>query len=164
MEHAGERNKLLKNRKWCLKVCSALSKSWLFPHDPSLPALGSSNNKSLCQPKTLLLFISLCLLFFNLYFYPHISLTYFALSQARNRVKEQLLWLLLVFPKPFNLFLPPTKTKAVLCLSQGTSKICCQHCSRATPHRGFTLSPWSLLFPSGLLFSLKPQVLCEQVS
>lgn len=90
MEHAGERNKLLKNRKWCLKLklCGALAKSPFspLPTPPSFPSPGSSN-KSFFQPKTSLLFISLCLLLFNLYFYWHISFIYFALTLGRKGEK-----------------------------------------------------------------------------
>lgn len=90
MEHAGERNKLLKNRKWCLKLklCGALAKSPFspLPTPPSFPS-PDSNNKSFFQPKTSSLFISLCLLFFNLYFYWHISFIYFALTRGRKGEK-----------------------------------------------------------------------------
>lgn len=128
---------------------------------PSLPA-PSSNNKSLFQLKTLLLFISLCLLFFNLYFYQHVSFIYFALTQGGKGDKSCL---------DSSWFPPNLSIYSFLHQDQSSAVSLPRDVQNAAPAplpgrllRGFTQPHWCLLFPSGLLFSLQPQVLCGQVS
>lgn len=148
MEHAGERNKVLKNRKLCLKVCGALSKSWFFLHDPSLPQAGAKTNP--CLSQTLHCSSSSFAYYSLIFIFTHTFHLFILLYLRQEMGWENISFDSCCFSLNLSTyFFPPPRPKPVPCFSQGTSKICCLHHSRAAPHGDFTLSCFS---PHGFCF------------